>query len=65
MLRSGRQHGTAMTILQKPIVPMALIGAWHVELEADREILSYVADRKHEMIEDNVARLLRFDDSPV
>lgn len=54
-----------MTILQKPIVPMALIGAWHVELEADREILSYVADRKHEMIEDNVARLLRFDDSPV
>jgi addiction module HigA family antidote len=49
----------------KTLVPMALIGAWHAESEADREIVSYVADRKYESIEDNVARLLRFDDSPV
>jgi addiction module HigA family antidote len=48
----------------KTLVPMALIGAWHAE-EADREILSYVADRKYEAIEDDVVRLLRFDDSPV
>ncbi|MQA67265.1 MAG: HigA family addiction module antidote protein [Alphaproteobacteria bacterium] len=49
----------------KILVPMALIGAWHAEAEADREIVSYVADRKYETIEDDIARLLRCDDSPV
>lgn len=49
----------------KALVPMALIGAWHAEPEADREIVSYVADRKYEAIEDDVARLLLFDGSPV
>lgn len=49
----------------KTLVPMALIGTWHAEPEADREIVSYVADRKYETIEDDIARLLRFDDSPV
>jgi addiction module HigA family antidote len=49
----------------KTLLPMALIGVWHAESEADRDIVSYVADRKYETIEDDVARLLRFDDSPV
>ena len=49
----------------KDLVPMALIGTWHAESEADREIVSYVADRKYEGIEDDVARLHDFDDSPV
>ncbi len=49
----------------KTLVPMALIGAWHAEQAADREIVSYVAHRKYEPVEDDVARLLRFDDSPV
>lgn len=49
----------------KTLVPMALIGAWHAESEADREIVSYVAGRKYEIVEDDVARLLRYDDSPV
>ena len=49
----------------KILVPMALIGAWHAESEADREIVSYVADRKYEAIEDDVARLLQVDDTPV
>ena len=49
----------------KDLVPMALIGTWHAELEADREIVSFVADRNYEEIEDGVARLLGFDDSPV
>ena len=49
----------------KDLVPMALIGTWHAESEADREIVSYVADRKYEEIEEGVARLLGFDDSPV
>ncbi len=48
----------------KDLVPMALIGTWHAESEADREIVSYVADRRYEEIEDGVARLLGFDDSP-
>jgi addiction module HigA family antidote len=49
----------------KNLVPMALVGAWHAELEADREIVSYLADRKYQVIEDDVARLLSYDDSPM
>lgn len=49
----------------KTLVPLALIGAWHAEPQADRELVSYVADRKYEAVEDDVVRLLRFDDSPV
>ena len=51
--------------IAKTLVPLALIGAWHAESEADREVVSYVAEQKYEAIENNVARLLRFDDSPV
>lgn len=49
----------------KDLVPMALIGTWHAESEADREIVSYMADRNYEEVEDDVACLLGFDDSPV
>ena len=49
----------------KTLVPMALIGAWHAEPEADRAIVSNTADRKYEAIEDDIARLLVYDDSPV
>lgn len=56
----SREDDTAKTL-----VPMALIGTWHAEPEADREIVSYVAGRKYERIEDDVARLLGYDDSPV
>ena len=49
----------------KDLVPMALIGTWYTESEADREIVSCVADRKYEKIEDDIARLLGLDDSPV
>ncbi len=49
----------------KKIVPMAMIGAWHAESEADREIVSCLANRKYETVEDDVARLLLFDDCPV
>ena len=44
--------------------PIALVGAWHAEPEADREIVSYVSDQQYEAVEGNLARLLRFDDSP-
>jgi len=49
----------------KTLVPMALVGTWHAETEADREIVSYLADREYEAIEDEVAVLLRYEDSPV
>lgn len=49
----------------KTLIPLALVGAWHAEPEADREIVSLVADRTYEAVEVDVARLLQFDDSPV
>jgi len=49
----------------KSLVPMALIGAWHAESDADREIVASVASREYEAIEGDVTRLLGFDDSPV
>ncbi|MRR07494.1 MAG: addiction module antidote protein, HigA family, partial [Deltaproteobacteria bacterium] len=51
--------------MAKTLVPMAMIGAWHADPEADREIVAHVANRNYEAIEDDVARLLRYDDSPV
>lgn len=52
-------------VIAKALVPMVLIGAWHFETVADREIVAYLADRGYGAIEDDVIRLLRFDDSPV
>ncbi|PUB18243.1 HigA family addiction module antitoxin [Paenisporosarcina sp. OV554] len=49
----------------KTLIPTTLIGAWQSESEADREIISKVANRNYEAVEDEVARFLRFDDSPV
>lgn len=51
--------------LAKALVPMTLIGAWHTGTEADRRIASVVANREYEMIENEIAQLLRLDDSPV
>ncbi|WP_075620382.1 HigA family addiction module antitoxin [Paenisporosarcina indica] len=47
------------------LIPMVLIGAWHSETEADREIISKVANRNYDTVEAEIARFLRFDDSPV
>ena len=47
------------------LVPMALIGAWDVNKEGDREILDYVANKGSEAVEAEVMSLLGFDDSPV
>lgn len=51
--------------IAKALVPIALVGVWHAESEADREIVAYVAEHAYETIEAEVARLLRFNDSPV
>ncbi len=47
------------------LVPIAMVGAWQADQKADREIVAHVADRKYEEIENDIARLLGFDDSPV
>lgn len=47
------------------LVPVVLIGAWRTQTKADREVLRLVADRSYEEIEQLVARLSAFDDSPV
>jgi addiction module HigA family antidote len=47
------------------LVPIALVGTWHAASSADREILSALANSAYEDIEQRVARLLRYDDSPV
>ena len=49
----------------RSLIPMALVGAWHPKSKADCEVVSTLADRPYQKIEDSVARLLPFDDSPV
>ncbi len=49
----------------RKLVPMVLIGAWHAESEADKEVLSLLADKPFRQIEEDVAAFLVEDDSPV
>lgn len=49
----------------KSLVPMVLIGAWHFTSMADQYVLSSISDQSYEKIEDNIARLLKLEDSPV
>lgn len=51
--------------IAKLLIPMVLIGAWHVESDADRKVVSHVAEKKYDAVENDIARLLRIDDSPV
>ena len=51
--------------IAKNLIPMALVGAWHAKSNADRKVESVLADTPYEKIEENIARLLIFDDSPV
>ncbi len=49
----------------RALVPMLLVGAWHAQSVADRDILALLGNCKYEDIEDRIARLLMLDDSPV
>lgn len=51
--------------IARNLIPMALVGAWCAESEADCEIISTLDDNPYHQIEVNVANLLQFDDSPV
>ena len=47
------------------LIPMMLVGAWHTQSSADREILSLLAGSPYGEVEKQIAALLKFDDPPV
>ena len=47
------------------LIPMTLVGAWHAKSKADCEIVSVLAGRPYQHVEDAVTHLLQFDDCPV
>jgi hypothetical protein len=49
----------------RPLIPMALVGAWHARSPADRELLSVLAGCSYDQLEEAIARLRLQDDSPV
>jgi addiction module HigA family antidote len=49
----------------KGLIPMMLVGAWHVQSKADCEILSFLAGTAYDEVERQITALLRFDDPPV
>lgn len=51
--------------IARALIPMMLVGAWNANAKADVEILSVLASRPYEEIEESIARLLQFDDCPV
>ena len=51
--------------IAKILVPMMLIGTWNESLDSDRSVMSTLANREYELVEDDIARLLLLDDSPI
>lgn len=49
----------------RSLIPMAMIGAWHAKSAADCEILSVLARRSYQQVEESLVRLQQFDDLPV
>jgi hypothetical protein len=47
------------------LIPMMLVGAWHVQSNADCEILSLLAGAPYPDLEKQIAVLRTFDDSPI
>ncbi len=51
--------------LAAEIVPMALVGAWHANSRADREILEAISDHPYDHLEAALMRLRIMEDAPV
>ena len=51
--------------IARALIPMALVGAWHVDSRADREVVSFQGNGGYERIEESVAQLLQREDCPV
>jgi len=61
----GRPEWASNNKKARRLMPITLVGAWHAGLKADRKIVSKLAKRKHDAIEDDIQFLLNMDDSPV
>ena len=62
-IRTPRWAGDAK--VTRSLIPMALIGAWHAQSSADREVFEVLADKPYQEIEEIVTDLRERDDSPV
>ncbi len=63
-IRKPQWSGDAQ--VAKSLIPMTLIGAWHVPSKADCEVISCLAaGRPYQDTEECIARLLQFDDCPI
>ena len=51
--------------ISRTLVPMVLVGVWHAESDADREVVSRIGGRAHEAIEREIGPLLDLNDAPV
>ena len=51
--------------IARSLIPMALIGAWHAQTSADREVVETLSGRSYQKIEESVTDLRERDDSPV
>ncbi len=47
------------------LVPICLVGAWHANSKADKEVIEAVTNCGYKEVEENVARLQQIEDSPV
>ena len=49
----------------RALIPLTLVGAWNDNSRADRRVVGTLAKRSYEAIEEDIASILRLDDSPV
>jgi addiction module HigA family antidote len=47
------------------LIPMMLVGAWHTQSRGDSEIMSFLAGKSCDDVEEDVTELLKFDDPPI
>lgn len=51
--------------IARSLIPIALVGAWHTGSDADKKIMAQVAGLDHKLVEEDLAALLKLDDTPV
>lgn len=47
------------------LIPMMLVGAWHIQSKGDCEIMHFLAGKPCDEIEKDVVEILKFDDPPI
>ncbi len=51
--------------IARALIPMALVGAWRGDFDADREVVSFWGGEGYDRIEENTAQFLQFNDCPI